>query len=136
MSKNKTQPTSTPVKLFLDGILDDQKRTDSWKLYELMERLSGYKGQMWGTSIIGFGEYHYKYKTGREGDWFITGFSPRKNALTLYLMCDISYISFDGLGKYKTGKGCLYIKKLSDIDFAVLKRIVKTSIEKVLLSNQ
>ncbi|MEO2099988.1 MAG: DUF1801 domain-containing protein [Flavobacteriaceae bacterium] len=136
MSKNKTQPTSTPVKLFLDGILDDQKRTDSWKLYELMERLSGYKGQMWGTSIIGFGEYHYKYKTGREGDWFITGFSPRKNALTLYLMSDISYISFDGLGKYKTGKGCLYIKKLSDIDFAVLKRIVKTSIEKVLLSNQ
>jgi len=78
MSKNKTQPTSTPVKLFLDGILDDQKRTDSWKLYELMERLSGYKGQMWGTSIIGFGEYHYKYKTGREGDWFITGFPPGK----------------------------------------------------------
>lgn len=132
MSQNKTQPTSVPVKLFLDGILEEEKRSDSWKLYHLMERLTGAKGQMWGTSIVGFGEYHYKYKTGREGDWFITGFSPRKNALTLYLMCDISYLSFDGLGKYKTGKGCLYIKRLNDIDFNTLEKIVKASIERTL----
>lgn len=132
MSQNKTQPTSVAVKLFLDGILEEEKRSDSWKLYHLMERLTGAKGQMWGTSIVGFGEYHYKYKTGREGDWFITGFSPRKNALTLYLMCDISYLSFDGLGKYKTGKGCLYIKRLNDIDFNTLEKIVKASIERTL----
>jgi hypothetical protein len=93
-----------------------------------MERLTNAKGRMWGTSIVGFGEYHYKYKTGREGDWFICGFSPRKNALTLYLMCDLSQLSFEGLGKYKNGKGCLYIKKLRDIDFQVLERIVKSSI--------
>ena len=76
MSQNKTQPTSLPVKLFLDDIPDDQKRADSWKLYNLMERLTNTKGCMWGTSIVGFGEYHYKYKTGREGDWFLTGFAP------------------------------------------------------------
>lgn len=132
MSQNKTQPTSLPVKLFLDGIVEEEKRADSWRLYKLMERLTGAKGQMWGTSIVGFGEFHYKYKTGREGDWFITGFSPRKNALTLYLMCDISHISFDGLGKHKTGKGCLYIKKLKDINFDILEKIVKTCIEMTL----
>ncbi|MCH1431353.1 MAG: DUF1801 domain-containing protein [Flavobacteriaceae bacterium] len=128
MSQNKTQPTSVPVKLFLNGIQEEEKRADIWKLYELMEHLTNAKGRMWGTSIVGFGEYHYKYKTGREGDWFICGFSPRKNALTLYLMCDLSQLSFEGLGKYKNGKGCLYIKKLRDIDFQVLERIVKSSI--------
>lgn len=97
-----------------------------------MEHLTGAKGQMWGTSIVGFGEFHYKYKTGREGDWFITGFSPRKNALTLHLMCDISHISFDELGKHKTGKGCLYIKKLKDINFDILEKIVITCIEMTL----
>ena len=132
MSQNKTQSTSIPVKLFLDGIVEEEKRTDSWRLYRLMERLTGAKGQMWGTSIIGFGEYHYKYQSGKEADWFITGFSPRKNALTLYLMCDISHISFEGLGKYKTGKGCLYIKKLKDVDFSTLEKIVKKSIDMTL----
>jgi len=131
MSQNKTQPTSLPVKLFLDDIPDDQKRADSWKLYNLMERLTNTKGCMWGTSIVGFGEYHYKYITGREGDWFVCGFSPRKNALSIYLMCDLSQLSLEGLGKHKKGKGCLYIKKLEDIDFQVLERIVKTSIERL-----
>lgn len=96
-----------------------------------MERLTNTKGCMWGTSIVGFGEYHYKYKTGREGDWFVCGFSPRKNALSIYLMCDLSQLSLEGLGKHKKGKGCLYIKKLEDIDFQVLERIVKTSIERL-----
>ena len=90
MPKNKTQPTSVKVDFFLDGVQEDQKRKDGWELYRLMERIVGTPGQMWGTSIVGFGEFHYKYASGREGDWFLVGFSPRKNALTLYLMCDLS----------------------------------------------
>ncbi|MEK9613992.1 MAG: DUF1801 domain-containing protein [Flavobacteriaceae bacterium] len=131
MAANKTQPTSQSVRLFLDGIEDDQKRNDSWQIYKIMERLTGKSGILWGTSIIGFGNYHYKYKSGREGDWFLTGFSPRKNALTLYLMCDISHQAFDfkSLGKYKKGKGCLYIKKLEHVNLTELEKIIKTSIE-------
>ena len=117
MSQNKTQPTSVPVKLFLNGIQEEEKRADSWKLYELMERLTNAKGRMWGTSIVRFGDYHYKYKTGREGDWFICGFSPRKNALTLYLMCDLSQLSFEGLGKYKTGKAVCTLKSFAILIF-------------------
>jgi len=104
---------------------------DCLKLLDIMQNITQAPPAMWGTSIVGFGEYHYRYKTGREGDWFLTGFAPRKQALTLYLMCDLSHdgLNFDGLGKYKKSKGCLYIKRLSDIDLAVLKRIIKDSIK-------
>ena len=96
-----------------------------------MSKITAEEPKLWGTSIIGFGDYHYKYKSGREGDWFLTGFSPRKNALTVYLMCDLSHedLNFDGLGKYKLSKGCLYFKKIENVDLNVLIQIIKDSIK-------
>lgn len=131
MKANKTQKTSENVEWFLSSISEEQKRLDCLKLLDIMQDLTQAPPAMWGTSIVGFGEYHYRYKTGREGDWFLTGFAPRKQALTLYLMCDLSHdgLNFDDLGKYKKSKGCLYIKRLSDIDLAVLKRIIKDSVK-------
>ena len=130
MKQNKTQKTNESVRLFLSSVAEEQKREDSYTLLNLMGEITQAEPHLWGTSIIGFGECHYKYKTGREGDWFLTGFAPRKQALTLYLMCDLSHdgLDFSGLGKYKLGKGCLYIKRLSDIDVKVLKRIIQDSI--------
>ncbi len=130
MKQNKTQKTNESVALFLSSITEEQKQKDSHTLLEVMREITQAEPHLWGTSIIGFGEYHYKYKTGRKGDWFLVGFSPRKQALTLYLMCDLSHdgLDFEGLGKYKLGKGCLYIKRLTDIDLEVLKKIIKDSI--------
>ena len=130
MSTNKTKPTTRSVELFLDDLIPEKRKKDSWTLYRLMEKITGSQGVLWGTSTIGFGDYHYKYASGREGDWFLTGFSPRKNALTLYLMCDISHDSIDlsTLGKHKKGKSCLYIKRLDDVDLKALENIIKTSI--------
>lgn len=130
MKQNKTQKTNESVALFLSSITEDEKRNDSHTLIGLMQQITQANPHLWGTSIVGFGEYRYKYKTGREGDWFLTGFSPRKQALTLYLMCDLSHdgLDFTGLGKYKTGKGCLYIKRLSEVNLNVLKKIIEDSI--------
>ena len=138
MSTNKTKPTTRSVKLFLDDLIPEQRKKDSWTLYRLMEKITSSQGVLWGTSIIGFGDYHYKYASGREGDWFLTGFSPRKNALTLYLMCDISHesIDFSTLGKHKKGKGCLYIKRLDDVDLKALEDIIKTSISLTVKKDQ
>ena len=138
MSTNKTKPTTRSVELFLDDLIPEQRKKDSWTLYRLMEKITGSQGVLWGTSIIGFGDYHYKYASGREGDWFLTGFSPRKNALTLYLMCDISheFIDFSTLGKHKKGKGCLYIKRLDDVDLKALENIIKTSISLTVKKDQ
>lgn len=138
MSTNKTKPTTRSVELFLDDLIPEQRKKDSWILYLLMEKITGSQGVLWGTSIIGFGDYHYKYASGREGDWFLTGFSPRKNALTLYLMCDISHesIDFSTLGKHKKGKGCLYIKRLDDVDLKALENIIKTSISLTVKKDQ
>lgn len=131
MKQNKTQRIDNSVSLFLDQIEPEQKRKDSHALVALMSQITAEKPKLWGTSIIGFGDYHYKYKSGREGDWFLTGFSPRKNALTVYLMCDLSHegLNFDGLGKYKLSKGCLYFKKIEGVDLNVLTQIIKDSIE-------
>ena len=130
MKQNKTQRTNKSVKLFLDQIEPEQKRKDSYEIVDLLSKITKEEAKLWGTSIIGFGEYHYKYKSGREGDWFLTGFSPRKNNITLYLMCDLSHdeLNFEGLGKHKLGKGCLYFKKNEDIDLNVLTQIIKDSI--------
>ena len=138
MSTNKTKPTTRSVELFLDNLIPKQRKKDSWTLYRLMEKITGSQGVLWGTSIIGFGDYHYKYGSGREGDWFLTGFSPRKNTLTLYLMCDISheFIDFSTLGKHKKGKGCLYIKRLDDVDLKALENIIKTSISHTVKKDQ
>lgn len=138
MSTNKTKPTTRSVKLFLDDLIPEQRKKDSWTLYRLMEKITSSQGVLWGTSIIGFGDYHYKYASGREGDWFLTGFTPRKNALTLYLMCDISHqsIDFSTLGKHKKGKGYLYIKRLDDVVLKALENIIKTSISPMVDKDQ
>ena len=130
MSQNITQPTKANVKAFLQAVLPKEKQKDSFRLCALIKKITGKEGVLWGDSIIGFGKYHYKYKSGREGDWFLTGFSPRKNLLTLYLSCDLSHddFSFERLGKHKKGKGCLYIKKLADVDLKNLENIIRAAV--------
>lgn len=130
MADLKTKPTKNSVEAYLAQVEDDQRRTDSFALLTLMTEVTGYEGQMWGNSIIGFGQYHYKYKSGREGEWFLVGFAPRKQKLTLYIMP--GFEKYDGLlaklGKHKTGKSCLYLNKLADVDTAVLKDLIAQSV--------
>jgi hypothetical protein len=130
MAENKTKPTEISVAGFIEAITDETKRADAKALVKLMQSASGEKPKMWGPSIIGFGSVHYKYGSGREGDMPLVGFSPRKAASVLY-----GAIGFDGaekllakLGKHTTGKGCLYIKKLSDVDQKVLQTLVAKSL--------
>jgi hypothetical protein len=129
----KTQPNEKDVIEYLNSIKNEKKRQDSLAIMALMQRVTGEKPVMWGDSIIGFGSYHYKYASGREGDWFLTGFAPRKQNLTLYIMSGFElYDELLGkLGKYKTGKSCLYINKLEDVDQDVLLELVKQSAEHV-----
>ena len=126
MAENKTKPTSASVTDFLDRVREPQKREDSYALLDMMRSVSMQEPVMWGPSIVGFGTYHYVYASGREGDTVILGFSPRKEALSIYMMCSLDQVADDlpELGKYKTGKGCLYIKSLKDVDAAVLKKIL------------
>lgn len=128
---NKTVPTDESVKDFLNGVEDDQKRQDAFELLEIFKEATGEQAVLWGPSIVGFGEYHYKYESGREGDSMLAGFSPRKNALTLYIMGGFDqYEDLLGrLGKFKQGKGCLYVKKLTDIDQEALKDLIRRSAE-------
>jgi len=117
----------------LDKIKDPVKKADSKTLATLMEELTGSKPKMWGESIVGFGDYRYKYASGREGDWFLAGFSPRKQNLTIYIMGYLEFYTdiLENLGKHKHGKGCLYIKRLEDIDKEVLRTLIRTSIERL-----
>lgn len=124
MAENKTKPTGAAVDAFLDGVADPQRREDAKAVRALMERVSGEPATMWGPSIIGFGAYHYKYESGREGDSCRIGFSPRAKELALYgLGVQRQAALLDQLGKHTTGKGCLYIKRLADVDQAVLERL-------------
>ena len=131
MAELKTKPTEVKVTDFLDSVEDPKKREDSYKILDLMKRITCEEPVMCGSSIIGFGTYTYKYASGREGDWMLTGFSPRKQALTLYIMSGFdAYEDLLGkLGKYKTGKSCLYVKKMEDVDQGVLEDLVKQSVE-------
>ena len=130
MSGNKTKATNKSAKKFIESVEHPQKKADSLIILEMMEEITGEKPVMWGESIIGFGVYHYKYKTGREEDWPIVGFSPRKQNLSIFLM-----IGFEDelkpmllkLGKHKTGVSCLYINKLKDVDIKVLRQLIKKS---------
>lgn len=130
MAENKTRPTGKSPADFIEAVEPDWKREDAKTVCALMERLSGEKPKMWGPSIIGFGQYHYKYESGREGDFLLTGFSPRKTALTLYIMGGFPRHEeiMARLGTYKTGKSCLYVKRLSDIDMDVLAELVTASL--------
>jgi hypothetical protein len=120
---------SVHVNLFLDGLDNKLQKEESWELYSIMNRLTGSNGKMWGTTIVGFGNNHYKYKSGNEGDWFLIGFSPRSNGFNLYLMGDIIQSELDKLGKYKKRKDVISFKKLSDINKGVLEQIIKSSID-------
>ena len=129
-SQNKTVETDANVGEFIDSVEHDQKRADSHEVLQMMREITGQEPKMWGASLVGFGSYHYRYASGREGDFFLTGFSPRKQALTVYIMP--GFASFDDLmsklGKYKTGKSCLYIKKLDDIDRDCLRELIEQSV--------
>lgn len=131
MSQNKTQANTANVAEFLAQIADPQKRADCEQIKQWMQELSGEPPMMWGSAMIGFGQYHYRYDSGREGDFFRTGFSPRAQNITLYIMAGFSQYDdlLAKLGKHKTGKSCLYIKRLSDIDAAVLRELIQASLD-------
>lgn len=131
MVKNKTTETQSNVIDFVNTVDDEVKRNDSLELIKIMQKTTSFQAKMWGPSIIGFGSYHYKYASGHEGDAPLAGFSPRKSAISLYL-----YLTEENreellpkLGKFKPSKGCIYIKKLSDIDVEILKKMVLLSVE-------
>ncbi len=132
MTKNKTAPTEVNVADFINDFADSEaKRRDSFALVKLMQEITGFKPVMWGSSIIGFGMYHYKYDSGHEGDAPILGFSPRKQALSLYVFTGLKehLPLLKNLGKFKMGKVCIYVKKLSDINLEQLKKIMSATIE-------
>jgi hypothetical protein len=130
MSEMKTQKNDADVIVFLNGIEDEQRRKDSFLVLEMMKELTGKEPKMWGDSIIGFDTYHYRYASGREGDWMKVGFSPRKQALTLYLSYGFEEKQdlLQRLGKHKTGKACLYIKKMEDVDTDVLRELIEQTL--------
>ena len=131
MAENKTQPTKESVTSFIAAIEDKERRADVRKVAAMMRKATGKKAQMWGPSIVGYGTYHYKYASGREGDFMITGFSPRKQALSVYILPGFENFAalMSELGKYKTGKSCLYIKRLADVDEDVLERLISESVK-------
>jgi hypothetical protein len=133
MAELKTQPTKDSVNAFLGKVADEKRRTDCRTVLKLMSEITGAKPEMWGASIIGFGRYRYKYESGREGEWLVTGFSPRKGALTLYLMggFDAHPDLMKRLGKYKTAKSCLYIRNLDDVNLDVLRKLIEQSIKRM-----
>jgi hypothetical protein len=138
MAKLKTQKNDASVVDFLNAVSDERKRQDSLAILELMRDVTGEEPAMWGSSIIGFGGYRYKYASGREGEWFLVGFAPRKQNLTLYIMS--GFDKYDSLlaelGKHKTGKSCLYINKLTDVDLPTLRELVRRSVAHVAETNR
>lgn len=130
MAKNKTAETTQSVQDFLNLIEDENKRKDGYLLLELMQDQTGMEGRMWGPSIIGFGSYHYKYDSGHEGDAPLVGFSPRKDAISLYAAQDAERRDemLQKLGKHKSGKGCIYIKKLDDVNLDVMREMIDESV--------
>lgn len=131
MAELKTKPTNVSVEAFLDAIVDDQKRRDAAAVVDLMREITRAEPKIWGSSIVGFGDYHYRYASGREGDWFLVGVAPRTQQLVLYLMGGFEQHEdlMRSLGKYKTGKGCLYIKRLADVDLHTLRSLVQCSVD-------
>ena len=132
MAEPKTKPTSASVTKFLNSVTDKTRREDCFTVVEMMRDVTKEEPTMWGSSIVGFGLHRYKYESGREGEWPIAAFSPRKGDLTLYFMPGFDVApELKRLGKYKTGESCLYIKKLSDVDPKVLKQLIAKSVKKL-----
>jgi len=130
MAKNKTTETTNSVIDYVNAVENERQRNDSFQLLEIMQDISGHEPKMWGPSIIGFGSYHYRYNSGHEGDAPLIGFSPRKAATSLYVFTGLEQHQhlLDGLGKYKMGKACIYIKKLSDINEQNLRTVMEETI--------
>ena len=137
MAELKTKPTDASVGEFLSSVADENRRADCLVLLTMMQSASGAAPRMWGTSMVGFGQYHYRYASGREGDWFLVGFSPRKNDLTLYIMAGFEQYDalLSRLGKFKLGKSCLYIKWLADVDWGVLQELITASVQHMRATN-
>src|SRR5687767_8942480 len=132
MAEPKTKPTTASVTKFLNGVSDKTRRGDCFAVLEMMREVTKEEPAMWGSSIVGFGRYRHKYASGREGEWPIAAFSPRKGDLTLYFTPGFDLApEMERLGKYKTGKSCLYIKKLTDVDPKVLKQVITKSVKKL-----
>lgn len=131
MTELKTRQNNASVTEFLNAVDDKQQRADARKLSKMMREATGSRAKMWGTSIVGFGTYHYVYASGREGDWPIVGYSPRKQNLSVYIMSGFSgsQALLAKLGKHKTGKSCLYIKRLADVDEKVLRQLIDKSVK-------
>jgi uncharacterized protein YbjQ (UPF0145 family) len=130
MAENKTKQTGQSVTEFLSALEDEIQRKDAKALAAMMKKAVGKPGRMWGSGMVGFGEYHYKYASGHEGDCFLTGFSPRKGNLTLYIMPGFERYKdlMNKLGKFKTGKSCLYIKRLADVDLDALRELIRSAV--------
>ena len=131
MAELKTKPTDKSVEGFLNTVTDEGKKQDSYAILEMMKKITGEEPKMWGDSIIGFGSLSLKYASGRDVEWFPVGFSPRKQNLTLYFSCDIAKQAdlLKKLGKHKTGKGCLYINHLKEVDQDILEQMIRRGIE-------
>lgn len=131
MAELKTKQTKASVEKFLNQIPDETRREDCFQIARMMEEITGDEPKMWGPKIVGFGSYHYKYTSGHEGEWPITGFSPRSQDLTLYLMPGFAAYAdlMTQLGKHRTGKSCLYIKRLSDVHLPTLKKLIRASVK-------
>jgi len=131
MAGNKTKPTGASVDAFIDAAENERRRRDARTVLELMREVTGEEPVMWGDSIVGFGQYHYEYNSGREGDWFLAGFAPRKSNLVVYIMSGFPRHAelMQKLGKHRTGSSCLYINKLDDVDLDVLRELVRRSVE-------
>jgi Domain of unknown function (DU1801) len=130
MAEPKTKPTDLSVETFLITVADEARRADCFKVMKLMQKITKAKAAMWGAAIVGFGSYHYRYASGQEGDWPLTGFSPRKQNLTIYIMSGFEqHVDLmNRLGKYKTGKSCLYLKQLEDVDLGILSKLIDQSV--------
>ncbi|MEM8815381.1 MAG: DUF1801 domain-containing protein [Pseudomonadota bacterium] len=131
MAELKTRPNKTSVSAFVAGIDDAQKRSDARKVASMMRKATGARARMWGASIVGYGVYEYQQRSGQPAEWMLTGYSPRKQALTVYIMPGFEAFAplMNKLGKYKTGKSCLYIKRLGDVDEAVLEKLIEGSVK-------
>jgi hypothetical protein len=129
-ANNKTTETTQSVTDFINAVPDESKRADAFKLSDIMQAQTGFEPKLWGPSIIGFGSYHYKYESGREGDAPLVAFSPRKDAISLYTMLpeEKRESLLQRLGKHKAGKGCIYIRKVSDVDEKVIKEMIDASV--------
>jgi hypothetical protein len=138
LAEPKTKASSDSVRDFLGGIADTRLRADCAAISKLMKQATKARPKMWGSSIVGFGSYHYKYASGRQGDWFLTGFSPRKRNLTLYIMPGFEQYSglLATLGKFKTAKSCLYIKSLEDIDLSTLRKLISQSVKDMIKTHR